>query len=89
MSDYNICGVVIHATAEKKAAIEKALANTDGVEVHANTEQGKLVVTVESDDNYYVADIIESFKDIDGVLTASMIYQFCDKPNTTNQGMPA
>jgi len=89
MSEYNICGVVIHATAEKKAGIEKALANTDGVEVHANTEQGKLVVTVESEDNYYVADIIESFKDIDGVLTASMIYQFCDKPNTTNEGMPA
>lgn len=89
MSDYNICGVVIHAAANKKETIENTLAQTEGVEVHASTEQGKLVVTVESEDNFYVADTIESFKDIDGVLTASMIYQFCDKPNTTNEGMPA
>ena len=89
MSVYNICGVVIHVTADKKESVEKKLANTDGIEVHASTEQGKLVVTVESEDNYYVADTIDSFKDIDGVLTASMVYQFCDKPNTTNERVPA
>jgi len=49
MSDYNICGVVIHVTAEKQETVANALANTDGVEVHASTEQGKLVVTVESE----------------------------------------
>jgi len=89
MSEYNICGVVIHAAANRKESIENTLNQTEGVEVHASTEQGKLVVTVESEDNFYVADIIESFKDIDGVLTASMIYQFCDKPNSTNEGLPA
>ena len=89
MSEYNICGVVIHAAASKKESIENILTQTEGVEVHASTEQGKLVVTVESEDNFYVADTIDSFKDIDGVLTASMIYHFCDKQNTTNEGMPA
>jgi len=89
MSDYNICGVVIHVTADKKQRVEDFLKDKEGVEVHASTEQGKLVVTVESEDNYYVADTIENFKDIDGVLTASMIYQFCDKPNATNEGVPA
>lgn len=89
MNEYNICGVVIHAMADKIDKIEHTLAQTTGIEVHANTEQGRLVVTVESEDSQYVADTIDSFKDIDGVLTASMIYQFCDKPNTTNQGAPA
>lgn len=89
MNEYNICGVVIHATADKKVMIESTLSQITGVEVHASTDQGKLVVTVESEDNHYVADIIDSFKDIDGVLTSSMIYQFCDKPNTTNEGVPA
>ena len=89
MSEYNICGVVIHAAASKQESIENTLTQTEGVEIHASTEQGKLVVTVESEDNFYVADTIDSFKDIDGVLTASMIYQFCDKPTSANEGLPA
>lgn len=89
MSEYNICGVVIHARLEKIESVEKHLVNSEGVEVHASSDAGKLVVTVESEDKYYVADMIDSFKDIDGVLTASMIYQFCDQPISTNEGVPA
>jgi len=89
MSDYSIGGVMIHARADKKDSIEKTLTQTKGVEVHANSDEGKLVVTVESEDNFYVADTISSFKDIDGVLNASMIYQCRDDMTTTNEGMPA
>ena len=82
MSDYNICGVMIHATADKRLQVEDVLSQSQGVEVHANSDEGKLVVTVESEDNRYVADTILGFKDIDGVLSASMIYQFSDAMTT-------
>ena len=88
MSDYNICGVMIHAVADKRLQVENFLSQSQGVEVHANSDEGKLVVTVESEDNRYVADTIMSFKDIDGVLSASMIYQFSDAM-TTNEGVSA
>ena len=89
MSDYNICGVMLHAVAVKRQQVEQALVQLAGVEVHANSAEGKLVVTVESDDRYYVADTISAFKDIDGVLSASMIYQFSDAATNTNEGVPA
>lgn len=89
MSKYNICGVVIHAAHNKKEQIVNTLTDTDGVEVHAASETGRLVVTVESEDNFYVADTISSFKDIEGVLTASMIYQCSDDTTTTQEGIPA
>ena len=94
MSEYNICGVVIHARNEKIESVEKLLTSAEGVEVHASSDAGRLVVTVESEDKYYVADMIDSFKDIDGVLTASMIYQFCDQANqagsnSSNEGVSA
>jgi len=88
MSDYNICGVMVHAVADKRLQVENILTQSEGVEVHANSEEGKLVVTVESDDNHYVADTIMGFKDIEGVLSASMIYQFSDA-KTTNEGLSA
>jgi len=89
MNKYNICGVVIHAAQHKQQQIADTLSHQQGVEVHASTPEGRLVVTVESDDNYYVADTISSFKDIDGVLTASMIYQCSDDMTTTIEGVPA
>lgn len=89
MSAYHICGVMIHAVADKRKQVEQTLLQSEGVEVHANSEEGKLVVTVESDDNYYVADTISAFKDIDGVLSASMIYQFSDAATNTNERVSA
>lgn len=88
MSDYNICGVMVHAVADKRVQVERSLTQSAGVEVHANSDEGKLVVTVESDDSHYVADTISAIKDIDGVLSASMIYQFSDA-TTTNEGVSA
>ena len=89
MSEYNICGVVLQTRPDKRASVEMHLKNSKGIEVHGSSDEGRLVVTVESEDKFYVADTIESFKDIDGVLTASMVYQFCDQPNSTNEGVPA
>ncbi len=88
MTKFNICGVLVHAIKDKKYQVETVLDKTSGVEVHANTDDGKLVVTVESENNSYVADTISKFQDIDGVLSASMIYQFSDDANTTTQGVP-
>lgn len=88
MSEYNICGVMIHAASQQKQQVEDTLKRTQGVEVHASSDQGKMVVTVESEDNFYVADTISSFKDIEGVLSASMIYQFSDNTTTRNEVYP-
>lgn len=89
MTEYNICGVMIHARLDKQQLVEESLLRTRGVELHASTAQGKLVVTVESEDRYLVADTISAFKDIDGVLCASMIYQHSEDSMTANQGVPA
>ncbi len=83
MTEYNICGVMVHARADRRDRVEEALNARPGVEVHANTEEGRLVVTVEDEDRRAVADTISSFHDIDGVLSAAMIYQFSDDLNST------
>ena len=89
MNEYSICGVLIHVRPDKQQFVQQILAQKKGVELHASSDEGKLVVTVESDDSYYVADTISAFKDIQGVLCASMIYQCSDDTNTTNQGVIA
>ena len=75
MSEFNICGVLIHARLDRVSQVKDQLEDVEGVEVHSVTDDGKLVVTVESDNRRFVADTITGFTNVNGVLSASMIYQ--------------
>ncbi len=70
----NISGVLVHARPEKVAAVRSRLAQIAGVEVHAATDDGKLIVTVEEESDRILADTVLSLRDVPGVLSASMVY---------------
>lgn len=78
MSEYNLCGVLVHAQSDKIDRVRQQLEQQPGVEVHAASDAGKLVVTVEDESRREVADRIMKFHELEGVLSASMIYQFSD-----------
>ena len=78
MSEYNICSVLMHAKLEMLDAVQQQLETQLGVEVHASTEDGRLIVTIEDERRKNVGERIMGFYEIDGVLSASMIYQFSD-----------
>ena len=70
----NISGVLVHAYPEKVAAVSRELEAIQGVEIHASTEAGKIVVTVEKPNDGSLADAVLNLQDLPGVLSASMIY---------------
>ena len=78
MSEYNLCSALVHAKQGQVEAEKKELELQPGVEVHAVTEDGRLIVTVEDEKRKVVGDKIMGFYNIEGVLSASMIYQFSD-----------
>ncbi|MBI5462286.1 MAG: chaperone NapD [Gammaproteobacteria bacterium] len=76
----NISGVIVHARPEQLAAVQQRLAEIAGVEVHAATEDGKLIVTVEEESDRILADTVLGLRDVPGVLSASMVYhQYLDE----------
>ncbi|MCW9012157.1 MAG: chaperone NapD [Gammaproteobacteria bacterium] len=94
MSDYNICGVLIHTRTENIDQVRSSLLEISGVEVHTATDDGRLVVTVEDATRRKVADTITDFQNMKGVLSAAMIYQFSDDVDInetieTEEGMSA
>jgi nitrate reductase NapD len=75
----NISGVLVHAYPQKLAAVTSRLEAMEGIEVHASTEAGKIVVTIEKPDDGSMSDALLHLQDVPGVLNASMIYhQFED-----------
>ena len=78
MSKYNICSALVHAKQEMIDSVKQVLEQQQGVEVHATSENGRLIVTVEDEYRKNIGERIMGFYEIDGVLSASMIYQFSD-----------
>ena len=75
----SIASLVIHSRPADAARLSADAAAFDGVEVHAVTDDGKLVVTVDRPADAETGAVIQSLHDLDGVLSASLIYaQFDD-----------
>ncbi len=70
----NISGVLVKAYPENITDIGKILNSMQGVEVHGNNDDGRIVITVEQESANKVSDTLVQIQDVPGVLSASMIY---------------
>ena len=75
----NIAGVVIHAHPDSVSAVQEAMLAMNGVEIHAIKEDGRIVVTVEEDGYRETSDTVLSLHQIEGVLSASLVYQHSEE----------
>lgn len=74
----NLAGVVVRTRPASIEAVQQCIGLLEGVEVHAVSPDGRLVVTVEGDDRSKVADMIYLLDRLEGVLSASMVYENSD-----------
>lgn len=68
----NISSLVVHVRPEQRSDVEHTLQSWPGIEIHASTPEGRLVVTVDTDD-----ESTESFDRIGalpGVMSVAMVY---------------
>jgi len=70
----NISGIVVHASPDKIDTVRPQLEQIPGVEVHAASAEGKMVVTIEKPGDRETADIFEEISRIPGILSTAMVY---------------
>ncbi|PIQ13980.1 MAG: glutamate synthase [Hydrogenophilales bacterium CG_4_9_14_3_um_filter_59_35] len=70
----NISGIVVHASPDKVDRVRVQLEKILGVEVHAASAEGKMVVTIEKPSDRETADIFEEIGRIPGILSTAMVY---------------
>ena len=70
----NISSAIIHARPGEVVLVQAGLAMLPGVEVHAISPEGKLIVTIESEDDGSTVAIYERIGQLDGVMSAAMVY---------------
>lgn len=70
----NISSALVHAHPANALAVSQRLTELEGVEVHAISPEGKLIVTIESEDDDSTLSIYTRIGKVEGVLAAALIY---------------
>ena len=74
----NISSIVVHARQQNAAGLQAELAKLSGVDVYGANEDGRIVITIEDTPDTSPADTLMNVQNMQGVLSASLIYNYCD-----------
>ncbi|GGH24810.1 periplasmic nitrate reductase chaperone NapD [Cribrihabitans marinus] len=77
----NICGCLVHVTPDAVTRVAEQMNAIEGVEVHATSEDGHLVVVVEDTPNESASNLIMSLHQIPGVLSLTLNYHHFEDPS--------
>jgi nitrate reductase NapD len=78
-----ICSLIIHSKPEKSAMVSVTLKKVDGVEIHAITDEGKMVVSIDHPDRTHCSDSIMQMHNVDGVMNVALIYEYHEESEPT------
>lgn len=70
----NIIGILVAAHPERCEPVRAQLGAIAGVEVHAVTPEGRMVVTVERPDDDEMTAAFDAITRLPGVLSAALVY---------------
>lgn len=71
----NISSAIVYAKPGQDAAVRAHLSSLGGVEVHAASEDGKIIITLESENDRAAMDLYETIGRAEDVLNVAMVYQ--------------
>ncbi|HIO91589.1 MAG TPA: ferredoxin [Leucothrix mucor] len=86
-----ICSLVIQAKPEYIETVSQSLKSMEGVEIHAQTDQGKMIVSLDHPSRSYCGNTMTEMTRIDGVMSASLVYEYqedLEDDDTPNTPMP-
>jgi nitrate reductase NapD len=81
----NISSAIVHVVPARLDEACAALAGMRGVEIHARSPLGKVVVTLEDDDTESAANSYVALHGIPGVASVAMVYQYSDEESDTEE----
>ncbi|RZT36362.1 chaperone NapD [Cupriavidus agavae] len=73
--EWHIAGIMVYAHPAALERVRIAIAAMTGTEIHAATETGKLVVTVEAPTSQAIVAQLTCLHQLEGVISATLVYQ--------------
>ena len=78
--NWYVCSIVVQTRPEKLNQVKEAILRFQLLKFMAKkSDEGKLVVTLESNRQLALADLMDEIKDIPGVIVVSLISNYLDE----------
>ena len=74
----DIASAIIHAIPGRRDEVRAQLERMPGVEIHAETADGRFIVTAEDTAGVNAADTVVQLHRLEGVLSAAMVSQYSE-----------
>jgi nitrate reductase NapD len=66
--------MVVHTRPESLASVKKLIEQLPGAEIHGESDRGKLVVVLETQNQGFITDVIEKINNFEQVLGTALVY---------------
>lgn len=80
--EFHVSSLVVLAQPSRRHQLAEEIATLEGAEIHAVSEEGKLVVTLEGPSQRPIMAAIDTIQGLPGVLSAALIYHQFDEMDT-------
>lgn len=81
----NISSIVVHTYPRESSALQGRLAVLPGVDIHAATDDGRIIITIEDTPTSAPSETLMNVQNMQGVLSAAMVYNYSDEQLTPPQ----
>jgi len=86
--EVHISSLVVHSTPRRMQRVAEAIACMPGARVHGSSPVGKLVITLDADSADEMHGRVGDIQRTDGVLAATLVYQYADTEEAMNEERP-
>lgn len=74
LNEVHISSLVVHVVPKHLTEIKAKIEGLDGVEIYGESEAGKLVVVVETQNQGYITDTIDVINNLEHVLSVALVF---------------
>jgi len=86
-----ICSLVVQANPQYLDVVRESLSAMPGVEVHAQNDLGKMVVSIDHPSREYCSQAMADMAQIHGVMSTSLVFEYQEdlEPGQPDQDLSA
>jgi len=72
--EVHISSMVVHVNSDHLQSVKNSITQLPGAEIHGESDNGKLVVVLETQNQGYITDVIENINNLEYVLNTALVY---------------
>ncbi|MFA0086672.1 nitrate reductase [Vibrio sp. 10N.286.49.C2] len=74
LNEVHISSLVVHCKADALAEVKAKIESYDNAEIYGDSEDGKIIVVLETENQGYVTDTIDAINNLPNVLNTALVY---------------